>query len=589
MKKIISLLLFICFHFALLSADFEIVHLDIQAKLEENASLKVREELTYRVGEINGVLFDLDAKGNGPLRTLSVYATDEEGNFQQIPQNHLDIREEDELYHIKVYAKTENRLRKFAFVYELEGGAKLYQDIAELNRVFVGKNWQAPIEKVRITISLPISVPSDSIHAYGHGPLTGNIKLEANTVSYELDNYYPGDFIEAHILFGPQGLSQVPNSLRVPEDAKERLLAEEKAWAEEANAQREKFQKLEKQGYFAFAMEAFLLAVYFIFVRFVLRKAKKISQELPEYLRELPTDDRPAIVGNLFQAEDSVKIFATIMDLVRKKYFQLEVQGKEQILRKISPEKNELSLTLYEQEIVEIYLHQLGDGIQVNLSQIAKQKFSKSLSQRILGWNSLVKREYFSKGYGNSKSPLIILGVLCCFLFLLMSIASFVFFQQIQFLFLIPILFAFLFPYTLNSKFPNPKTAESIEKWKAFKRFLEDYSLLREAKITSIYLWEHYFVYALVLGVADKVAKAYQFALEKGEISFPARGNAFYYAPCLHSYIKQPSLQQQIQKTYQRSYQSIARSTSSSGMGRGGGFSGGSSGGGGSRGGGGAF
>lgn len=108
--------------------------------------------------------------------------------------------------------------------------------------------------------------------------------------------------------------------------------------------------------------------------------------------------------------------------------------------------------------------------------------------------------------------------------------------------------FCFLFPYTLNSKFPNPKTAESIEKWKAFKRFLEDYSLLREAKITSIYLWEHYFVYALVLGVADKVAKAYQFALEKGEISFPAGGNAFYYAPCLHSYIKQPSLQQQIQK-----------------------------------------
>lgn len=377
--------------------------------------------------------------------------------------------------------------------------------------------------------------------------------------------------------------------MRVPEDAKERLLAEEKAWAEEANAQREKFQKLEKQGYFAFAMEAFLLAVYFIFVRFVLRKAKKISQELPEYLRELPTDDSPAIVGNLFQTEDSVKIFATIMDLVRKKYFQLEVQGKEQILRKISPEKNELSLTLYEQEIVEIYLHQLGDGIQVNLSQIAKQKFSKSLSQRILGWNSLVKREYFAKGYGSSKSPLIILGVLCCFLFLLMSIASFVFFQQIQFLFLIPILFAFLFPYTLNSKFPNPKTAESIEKWKAFKRFLEDYSLLREAKITSIYLWEHYFVYALVLGVADKVAKAYQFALEKGDISFPAEGNSFYYAPCLHSYIKQPSLQQQIQKTYQRSYQSIARSTSSSGMGRGGGFSGGSSGGGGSRGGGGAF
>ncbi|HEY4533615.1 MAG TPA: DUF2207 domain-containing protein [Fusobacterium sp.] len=589
MKKIISLLLFTYFHFALLSADFEIIHLDIQAKLEENASLKVREELSYRVGEINGILFDLDAKGNGPLTALSVYASDEEGKFQQIPQSDLEITEEDELYHIKVYARTENQLRKFAFVYELQGGAKLYQDIAELNRVFVGKNWQSPIEKVQVRISLPDAVPPDSIHAYGHGPLTGNIKLNANTVYYELDDYYPGDFVEAHILFGPQGLSQIPDFLKISGNAKERLLAEEKALAEKANSQREQYQKLEKQGYFVFAMELFLLAVYFFFVKFILRKAKKVSQELPEYFRELPADDSPAIVGNLFQIEDSVKMFATIMDLVRRNYFHLEVQEKEQILHKTSYEKNTVSLKPYEQEIMELYLHQLGDGIQVNLSQIAKQKFSKSLSQRMLGWNSLVKREYFAKGYGNSKSPLVILGVLCCFLLLLMSIASFVFFQQIQFLFLAPMIFVCFLPYTLNSTFPNPKTAESIEKWKAFKKFLEDYSLLQEAKITSIYLWEHYFVYALVLGVADKVAKAYQFALEKGEISLPEGRNSLPYTPCLHSYIRQPKLQQQIQKTYQRSYQSIARSSSSSIMGKGGGFSGGSSGGGGSRGGGGAF
>src|SRR3712207_1806115 len=288
MKKIISFLFFITFSFFLLAADFEITKLDIQASLSENASLKVREELSYRIGEINGVLFDLDAKGNGPLTSLSVYASDEEGDFQQIPQNSLEISEEDELYHIKVYARTENQLRKFAFVYELQGGAKLYQDIAELNRVFVGKNWQNPIEKVQVKISLPDTVPQNSIHAYGHGPLTGNIKLDGNVISYELDNYYPGDFIEAHILFGPQGLSQVPSSLIVPENAKERLLAEEKAWAEEANAQRKQYQKLEKQGYLSFAVESVLLFLYFFFVKFILRRSKKLSQEFPEYFRELP-------------------------------------------------------------------------------------------------------------------------------------------------------------------------------------------------------------------------------------------------------------------------------------------------------------
>ncbi len=591
MKKIISFLFFITFSFFLLAADFEITKLDIQASLSENASLKVREELSYRIGEINGVLFDLDAKGNGPLTSLSVYASDEEGDFQQIPQNSLEISEEDELYHIKVYARTENQLRKFAFVYELQGGAKLYQDIAELNRVFVGKNWQNPIEKVQVKISLPDTVPQNSIHAYGHGPLTGNIKLDGNVISYELDNYYPGDFIEAHILFGPQGLSQVPSSLIVPENAKERLLAEEKAWAEEANAQRKQYQKLEKQGYLSFAVESVLLFLYFFFVKFILRRSKKLSQEFPEYFRELPTDDSPAIVGNLFQTEDSVKIFASIMDMVRRKYFTLELTEKSQILREnaLELEKNYPTLNAYEKEIIEIYLHQLGNGTEVDLQQLAKQKVSKSLSQRILGWNSLVKREYFAKGYGNSKSPLIFLGVLCCFLFLFMSFASFIFFQQMRFLYFIPIIFVFFLPYTLNSTFPNIKTMESIEKWKAFKKFLEDYSLLKEAKINSIYLWEHYFVYALVLGVADKVAKAYQLALKRGEISIPEGRNSLSYAPCLHSYIRQPKLQQQIQKTYQRSYQSIAKSSSSSVLGRGGGFSGGSSRGGGSRGGGGAF
>lgn len=590
MKKIFSLLFFICFSLVLFSADFEITNLNITAKLEENASMKVREEVQYRIGEINGILFDLDAKGNGPLTSLAVYATDENGNFEKVPQTNLEITEEDELYRIKVYARTVNQIRTFAFVYELQGGAKLYQDIAELNRVFVGKNWQSPIGKVQVKVLLPNTVPQDSIHAYGHGPLTGNIRLEDNIVSYELEQYYPGDFVEAHILFGPKGLTEVPQGLLVKENAKDRLLAQEKAWAEEANAERERYQKLEKYGKFAFGIEAFCLALYFLFAKFILRKPKKLEQDFPEYFRELPTDDSPAIVGNFFQAENSEKIFATIMDLVRRKYLNLELRGAEQILT-INTEKNKTeNLTPYEKEIIEIYLHQIGSRSEVNLSTISKQKLSLSISQRILGWNSLVKREYAAKGYGDSRSPLIILGVFCCFLFLGLSIVAISVFEQVQFAFFIPVIFAFLLPYTFNSKFPNAKTTESMQKWKAFKKFLEDYSLLKEAKIDSIYLWEHYFVYALVLGVADKVAKAYQLALEKGEILMPeGRSSLHYYAPCLHSYIRQPSLHQNIQKTYQRSHQSIARSTRSSSIGRGGGFSGGSSGGGGSRGGGGAF
>ena len=51
----------------------------------------------------------------------------------------------------------------------------------------------------------------------------------------------------------------------------------------------------------------------------------------------------------------------------------------------------------------------------------------------------------------------------------------------------------------------NEKAIEHIEKWKGFKRFLKDFSKLDEKDYGSIVIWEHYLVYAIGLGVADKV------------------------------------------------------------------------------------
>ena len=53
----------------------------------------------------------------------------------------------------------------------------------------------------------------------------------------------------------------------------------------------------------------------------------------------------------------------------------------------------------------------------------------------------------------------------------------------------------------------NEKALEHKIKWKAFKKFLLHFSRMQDKDYGSIVLWEHYLVYAIGLGIADKVLK----------------------------------------------------------------------------------
>lgn len=53
----------------------------------------------------------------------------------------------------------------------------------------------------------------------------------------------------------------------------------------------------------------------------------------------------------------------------------------------------------------------------------------------------------------------------------------------------------------------NPVAFQEQQRWKNFKRFITDFSAIKQAPITLLPIWEHYFVYAVVLGVAQKFLK----------------------------------------------------------------------------------
>ena len=599
-KNILRIFLFFLISIVSFAANFRIEKLDIEANLQKDGSMVVSEAVTYDIDEINGVYFDIDAKGFGELQYIQVFEDDSTGGFKEVDTSNYEVSVSDELYRIKLYSKNHNNRRTFKFVYKLPEAITVYDDVAQFNRKMVGQEWQQGINYITAKVIIPVSASYDNsnILVFGHGPLTGEVDKEGNTVVYRLNNYYPGDFLEAHILMEPEIFSEYNKSKIVHKDIKQKLLDMEAKFADEANAERDKAIRqqeminkvLEKPGLIFGALSSIWgLLMYYIHVIF--KRKNKVKNSVGKYLRELPDNSSPALVGGFMtNSINDNEILATIVDLIRRKVLSLENSDKNSIITLTGSTKN---LSEQEKAIVDIYINDFGDGKSLDLKSFGFfQKVPMSVARKFEKWRAMVQSEMNRKnltyeGFG-------CLGVIFFALFgPILAFAGLIFGMVTgnKMFLLIVVMGIILFVSGAKAKYPRKELAEAKDKWQAFKNFLSDYSQLEEAKITSVHLWEQYFVYAVALGVSDKVVKAYKKALDMGVINDVQGVNSLAYSPIFNPMFSRSfsNLNGMVSRTNSGASSAIASSRRSSSSGGGGGFSSRSSGGGGSRGGGGGF
>ncbi|WP_427170205.1 DUF2207 domain-containing protein [Fusobacterium nucleatum] len=604
-KNILRIFLFLIISIVSYAASFKISDLNVEAKLQKDGSMLVNEAVTYDIDEINGVYFDIDAKGYGGITSLQVF--EDEGqyanngiSYREVNPENYEVTENDGVYRIKLYSKNYNNVRTFKFVYTLPEAIKVYDDVAQLNRKMVGQDWQQGISSVRVTIELPVSNDYDNskVLVFGHGPLTGEVDRVENTVVYKLDNYYPGDFLEAHILMEPEIFSEFNKSNIIHENMRQELLDMEAILANEANKERDNalkreknIQKLSDNAEVILGAEASIWAIFMYYIHIVFKRKNKSKNNDIKYLRDLPDDSSPALVGGIMtKSINNNEILATIVDLIRKKVLTLETYDKQTI---ITLTGSTGILSTQEKIIVDIYINDFGDGRSLDLKSFGFfSKVPMKTAIKFEKWADYVRNEIKRKDLVYEK-----MGCGAMLIFLISSIAL-IFGSLVQanltenpiFLFGVALGIILLIS-TISAKYPTKKLAETKSRWQAFKNFLSDYSQLEEAKITSIHLWEQYFVYAVALGVSDKVVKAYKKALDMGVIRDADGINELAYSPIFNSSFSRSfsNLNGFVNKSNSRASSAIASSRRSSSSGGGGGFSSGSSGGGGSRGGGGGF
>ena len=599
-KNILRIFLFILISIVSFAASFRIEKLDIEANLQKDGSMVVSEAVTYDIDEINGVYFDIDAKGFGELQYIQVFEDDSTGGFKEVDSSNYEVSVSDELYRIKLYSKNHNNRRTFKFVYKLPEAITVYDDVAQFNRKMVGQEWQQGINYITAKVIIPVSASYDNsnILVFGHGPLTGEVDKEGNTVVYKLNNYYPGDFLEAHILMEPEIFSEYNKSKIVHKDMKQKLLDMEAKLADEANAERDKAIRqqeminkvFEKPG-LIFGVLSSIWGALMYYIHVIFKRKNKVKNSVGKYLRELPDNSSPALVGGFMtNSINDNEILATIVDLVRRKVLTLENSDKNSIIILTGSTEN---LSAQEKAIVDIYINDFGDGKSLDLKSFGFfQKVPMSVARKFEKWRAMVQSEM-------NRKNLTYQGLGC------LGVIFFAFFPMIftfaglvigmitgnKMFLLIVVMGIILFVSGAKARYPRKELAEAKDKWQAFKNFLSDYSQLEEAKITSVHLWEQYFVYAVALGVSEKVVKAYKKALDMGVINDVQGVNSLAYSPIFNPMFSRSfsNLNGMVSRTNSGASSAIASSRRSSSSGGGGGFSSRSSGGGGSRGGGGGF
>lgn len=583
---------------------YEIERLDIVANIERDGSLEVEERVIYDIGKINGILYNIDALGYGKFTDLQIFYEDD-GEFKQARNNtapsegNFTVSVDDGLYKIKLYAPSQNERKEFIFRYNLTRGVTVYRDIAQLNRKMVGKDWQNSIGNISVTVNLPENVKKDDIYAFGHGPLTGNIEiLDGKSVRYTLNDYRPGEFLEVNLLFPKNILTSFNPLLMKNKSALKEILDMEGKLAKEANDAR----KRAIIGFYlgrvvlVLAVAWWLFLVVFIYLKN--SKRYKVENEYGEYFRELPDDYSPSIAGTLVSRNlypSGRELFAMLLDLVRKGHLKLEEGEKTTTL--ILQESGK-PLSEEEKFILNWYIRELGDGEKIVLesveASIKGRGGAKEFNRNYERWRTIVYSDMLEKNLKMDKRDKFStsLGIFTGIAYFIGGGMLVVYFQSE--LFILMILLGFiLLPYTFSRKRASLEKEKAISRWEAFKKFLVDYSNLEEAKLASIELWEHYFVYAVALGVAEKVAKGYSKIMsKKGEESTIIGGRGYRNNSFMNMYLYSHAFRSMERNTSfvaQRAMESVARSSRSSARGRGGGFSGGSSGGGGGRSGGEAF
>ena len=309
---------------------YSVDEVSMSATVRKDGSLSVVERRTFSFdGEVNGVYWTIPHAENqqgaaSGVEVDDVACTDgaDKGAFRRVAvaekgeSGVYTVEDDGASTTIMVFSPQDDSTATFQVSYTLDGAVMAWADTGELYWQFVGPDWEEASEDVSLNVRFegaPAGLAGADVRAWGHGPLEGTVEVGGASVSYRMPEVAPGEFAEARVVF-PRGW--VPGLAASPKARLQTVLDEEAAWAEEANARRERARTA------LAVLRAACMGGSAVFAAgaWVFRWRRRASQRprfAETYFRDVPSNDHPAVIAAFCRkgkVEDEAFV-ATLMKL----------------------------------------------------------------------------------------------------------------------------------------------------------------------------------------------------------------------------------------------------------------------------------
>lgn len=497
--------------------------------------------------------------------------------------------------------------------YQISNAVELYDDCAELYWKFVPDGWGEDSQNVTCVVTLPVPAgeqiqPEGNVRAWGHGTLGGTVSFDegAPTVTFHIDQVNSGDFGEARITFPTEWITNPSNEVAQAHAGQGHLddvLAEEQAWADEANRERMKG----RLGILGTLLAGLAAIVWGVVMFFRHGREHKPTQKL-DYWRDEPEKGvHPAVIARLWKwnKEDADQISATIMHLANEGAFQVSRSTYEQkggLLRGsrtvqdycLTLNPNYVPTTSIDRATIDLLFNKAGSGgQQMWLHELKDYATSTPTGCRatIEHWHEKLTDMVQDQGYFDDDSSAA-QGTMRAAAFIVAACAIVgTWFTEslLPVALLVPALVLGILGRFVSRR--TQKGADVYERCRALRRWLTEFTAINERPASDVKVWGLFMVYAYIFGVADKaIAELRKVAPDffaQQERMMQSDGS---YVPFYYYYHSAPGAGSSFADALGSSMQTVqaAITPESSGGGGGGGFSGGGGGGFGGGGGGGA-
>jgi len=520
--------------------SYSIPYANIDLFVEENGNLHVKEKLHYSFsGTYNGVYRDIPLASGQKIENLKIstqgayssYQVNRNGDIQSLKiflysnsQKTIPVTDRD----VDVFIE-----------YDFINVIKIYNDIAELHYKLWGEGWDVDVGQVNSNIHLK---SGDGVQYWLNPPyFVQNDNWQDGTLQVASESIPSGNYFELRMAIPKDQFAADPQfAQKINIDGLPKIERIQRDYENELNL---------KTGLYSILAILMFLSIFLpVLIYFKFGREPKIDYRA-EYERDLPTDDLPAVVnaisgrglGKRVGEPDMDGFRATIMDLINRKYLlmqnipsKLDENKDASLSLKINYDKGLNGLKNFESDVINFLREFEEEGI-IYLDSLKHDLKDKSTAESFRDsynlWKDNLKNEFlddetmnkiFLKKGDTYLKAFGIIGLIVAAITFFFTVSDPLPASNLALISSIILGFVAVISLIMPQKVAGQWTTYGEEydaKWHNFRKYIQDFSLIKEYPPESVKIWNKYLVYATALGVADKVRKTMEMSLPGEELA----------------------------------------------------------------------